>query len=187
MLSGIDIFDEARPSNTVQTTKGLRAHGPYKDIFLKELLKGAVGIKHWRAKHNTVYISDFVDESLETFAVLAYVNGYDKWMKYYHQRKNRDEPDRVTNRRRRYNFTADSRGAGSYEGWSRQGKTAYNKILHTLEGQRALPETGRELEKQFLQENMALSLSGGSPPAKRDREIQYVEVKNKLSKLLDKI
>jgi len=54
-------------------------------LFLEQLLSGAVGMKAWKKSCKTHLISEFVEVSLEAFAVIVYVNGYDAWNKEFGQ------------------------------------------------------------------------------------------------------
>lgn len=186
LLTGVDIFNEDRPTVSTVGVMGLRAHRCYKDVFLKELLKCVVGLKQWRSKCKAVPVSEFVDESLETFAVLVYINGYYKWKRQHSRRLGNNAVDTVpeASNIQRFNFTGEARGAASYQGWSRSGKVAYNIIIRVIEEQRTVPNTGRELERHLLRDILGTSL-GNMSFRKRARDVNSVEVVNKLSKLVD--
>jgi hypothetical protein len=47
---------------------------------LRLFLKGAVGIREWKAKFGTTLISTFVSVQMEAYAVTLYLNGYYAWM-----------------------------------------------------------------------------------------------------------
>jgi hypothetical protein len=44
--------------------------------FLRLFLKGAVGIREWKARFGTTLISSFVSVQMEAYAVTLYLNDY---------------------------------------------------------------------------------------------------------------
>lgn len=135
-------------------------------------------------------VSNFIDETLEAYAVLVYVNNYYKWVKQHGIQKGGDNQSSVTpcTETSLFNgsFTAEARGAASYEGWSVAGKIAYNVILETIDQQRDEISTGGQLEQALLRDLIAES-TGRKRRSNGKYQHRRVKVKNRLEKLLDEL
>jgi hypothetical protein len=74
------------PNADFKNIDGLRGdkNGAYSQ-FLCLFLKGAVGIREWKARFGTTLISTFFSVQMEACAVTLYLNGYYAWMHEYRQ------------------------------------------------------------------------------------------------------
>ena len=62
-------------------------------VFCVNFLQCMVQDKEWRQKPTRIPISDWIGAGLEAFAVLAYVNGYNSWMKTFGKNLPGDEDE----------------------------------------------------------------------------------------------
>jgi len=140
--------------------EGLRGNknGSYEQ-FLRLFLKGAVGIRDWKAKVGTTLVSTFVSVQMEAYAVTLYLNGYYAWMHEYRQivPRNNSNSDETTSISAMtdagtasvvgYQWTSDSRGSRRNEGWKRGGMEMYDAVEKALAIQRSNKKMGETLDK----------------------------------------
>jgi hypothetical protein len=133
-------------------------NGAYEQC-LRLFLKGAVGIREWKARFGTTLISIFVSVQMEAYAVTLYLNGYYGWMHEYRQilpggASNNDEFTAIsemtedeTSGNVSYQWTSDSRGSRRNEGWKRAGMDMYDAVENALAVQRSDKNMGENLDK----------------------------------------
>jgi hypothetical protein len=152
---GLDI-----PNADYINIEGLRGNlnGAYEQ-FLRLFLKGAVGIREWKARVGTTLVSTFVSVQMEAYAVTLYLNGYYAWVHEYRQilptgPSTNDEITAVsgmtegeTSSNVGYQWTSDSRGSRRNEGWKRAGMDMYDAVEKALAIQRSDKKLGETLDK----------------------------------------
>jgi hypothetical protein len=148
------------PNADFKNIDGLRGNknGAYSQ-FLRLFLKGAVGIREWKARFGTTLISTFVSVQMEAYAVTLYLNGYYAWMHEYRQilpsgASNNDDVTAISGMTEgessgnvSYQWTSDSRGSRRNEGWKRAGMDMYDAVEKALAVQRSDKEMGEILDK----------------------------------------
>jgi hypothetical protein len=133
------------PDADFKNIEGLRGNksGAYEQ-FVRLLLKGAVGIREWKAKFGTTLISTFISVQMEAYAVTLYLNGYYVWMYECRQispggASNNDEITAVSEMTEgetlgnvSYQWTSDSRGSRRNKGWKGAGMDMYDAVEKAL-------------------------------------------------------
>jgi hypothetical protein len=139
------------PNADFKNIDGLRGNknGAYAQL-LRLFLKGAVGIREWKARFRTsTLMSTFVSVQMEAYVVTLYLNGYYAWMHEYRQKfpggaSNNDDFTAIsgmaegeTSGNVSYQWTSDSRGSRSNKGWKRVGMDMYDAVGKALAVQRS--------------------------------------------------
>ncbi len=106
----------------------------------------------WKLQSKKKLLSEYVQAPLETFAVLLYKNGYNKWTETFRPKDDdATELSSLSNSCRvkaSFLYTGDSRGSRRYEGWYNDGMTFYNEFLVQINLQRGNP--GSRFEHTLL-------------------------------------
>jgi hypothetical protein len=133
----------------------LRETGEVYQEFLFRFIKPVMFTESFYAGYQTSRLSEFLDFTLEAYAVLTYVGNYDSWMdKSELQAKGKKEKESKVERR----FTESARGNGKYKGWSDEAMKLYNTLATRIKEQRLDPNL-----KNFERELMAKFNLGVSP------------------------
>jgi hypothetical protein len=124
-------------------------------------------------------LSEYMPEPLEAFAVVIYMNNYNKFMKMHW--RDADTLSSVSNTTGGGAsggalFTQDGKGGAKYGGWSEEGMVFYNRVHDTIEYQRKRAE-----RKSFEAKVRKLIQEKGKKGAKR--KVSTIPVRNGISKL----
>ena len=148
LLGDLDrVYEEPPNYNDSARKPYLREVSAYETLmyhFLKEVMMDG----EFKRKSVSEKMSSWVDTSLEAYLVVAYVNGYDKWLDEC-KKAIVDPPDEVNTDTSgltqdtilsvsvvRTRFTSNGRGSGKNSGWSQVGIGLYNAVWDALQMQR---------------------------------------------------
>jgi hypothetical protein len=90
--------------------------------------------------------SSYITISSEAYTMVYLENCFDTWLA---------EAADTADQKVRFSYprplwTKDTKKAKSYKGWSPEGYTRYNELMKALKIQRRKKDTGKDLEKDFL-------------------------------------
>jgi len=102
--------------------------------FLKEVLMDS----DFNNNSGRINLSTFVDKTLEAYLVLTYVNSYDVWKEECIKEMElvEEEQAHMHGPSARKRWTAEGRGSGKYQGWSKTGIDTYNALADVIAKQR---------------------------------------------------
>jgi hypothetical protein len=97
--------------------------------FLKEvLMDNNFNANSWR-----ISLSDYVYKSLEAYLVLTYVNSSKVWREEcLRNMPLEEEPRLMQGPAAKKKWTAEGRGSGKYQGWSKTGIDTYNALVDVI-------------------------------------------------------
>jgi hypothetical protein len=139
------------------------------------------GRSHWEL------LSEYVEVPMESFAVLLYMNNYDKFMNEYWKWGNEDSATLTSGLTAATpssagvpsRFTDCSRGTGKYSGWSDEAMVLYNLVFAVLERQRLALGSRKSFDERVKKLVQRKDLG------KSKRKFAgRVEVRNGMSKLM---
>jgi hypothetical protein len=147
----LDIDEESSPQRSA--TRGLReAPGDHYLWFCENFMDCVIPTVEWKLQSKKKLLSEYVQAPLETFAVLLYKNGYNKWTETFRPKDDDGtELSSLSNSsqvKASFLYTGDSRGSRRYEGWNNDGMTFYNETLVQINLQRGNP--GSRFEHTLL-------------------------------------
>jgi hypothetical protein len=104
--------------------------------FLKEVLMD----NDFNANSGRIHLSEYVDKTLEAYLVLTYVNSYNVWREECRRNmpleEEEEEPQLMQGPAAKKKWTAEGRGSGKYQGWSKTGIDTYNALVDVIAKQR---------------------------------------------------
>lgn len=156
-------------SETSMAVRGLRdaPEGQY-EWFCENFMQCVIPTAEWKLVCRRKLMSDYVTPALEAFAILVYMNAYDKWNEEF-AGTSCDEDSLTTSTssgaRRGFLYTGDAKGSRKYEGWNEAGMTYYNKLLVVINQQRG--RIGNTFDRDLLK-IMSLKSKRGAKKGERE-------------------
>jgi hypothetical protein len=159
MLGGVEPLEDG---NIVRAICGLRANqGSSYMRFCVHFLDCVCTDEEWKRNSRNTRISNYIEESLEAFGVITYVNGYDVWNQRYKEgggegrEVGTDEENTTTSTLTpdtiKFRFTSGARGSRKYNGWTKEGMELFNKVKGVLAKQRKEEVTGAEFDDKLME------------------------------------
>ena len=170
----IDMSKYLRSSKTPEAQKAYI-------LFLSTFVKCLLTDKMLQTQvSSTKKLKDYLDVSLEAFAVTVYVSCYKLWKTEFWKSNDTDSTltgSTASSRFARKLFLDQSKGSGKYGGWSDEGLNFYNKVMQILIEQRK-----REDSTVFEKKVHQAIVDGNNAKRKRNRDGQ-TKAMNNLSNL----
>jgi hypothetical protein len=93
----------------------------------------------FNANSGCIHLSEYVDKTLEAYLVLTYVNSYEMWKEECIREMLltvQSAPQLMQGPAAKKKWTAEGRGSGEYQGWSKTGIDTYNALVDVIAKQR---------------------------------------------------
>jgi hypothetical protein len=93
----------------------------------------------FNANSGRIHLSEYVDKTLEAYLVLTYVNSYEVWKEESIREMlltAHSAPQLMQGPAAKKKWTAEGRGSGKYQGWSKTGIDTYSALVDVIAKQR---------------------------------------------------
>ena len=141
--------------------------------FLKEVLMDS----DFNNNSGRINLSAFVDKTLEAYLVLTYASSYNVWKEECIKEMTLEETH-MHGPSARKRWTAEGRGSGMYQGWSKTGIDTYNALADVIAKQRInlrnktiLSNFEPKLRQKFANQHAAATRCRGTPKTRKRKAI----------------
>jgi hypothetical protein len=120
--------------------------------LLEGVLKEVLMDNDFNANRGSIHLSEYVDKTLEAYLVLTYMNSYNVWREECLRNKpleEEEEPQLMQGPAAKKKWTAEGRGSGKYQGWSKTGIDTHNALVDVIAKQPPLNTRNKTILSNF--------------------------------------